>query len=257
MSYPSVIERPLLSDELSIYLDNKMPIPLAALGTFLSQLDKATRNVEGMDGLFLELSDFAVGSNELRFRVVGPGRVERDEAIRKERALQANEKSATAAVVGAGAAVVSAVAAVVAVAISAGNANPSAYRITNNYDVTNIYVQAPKEPPHVITRKDIEQGRKRRLTRSRELEIHHLEAENDALLLAMSRHEAVKLGGWFYYERGVGYFFESMKGNHFRVQFSDAERFVGPPVAIETFVHSSPDGIELEISGVIATLSDY
>lgn len=257
MAFPGVIERPLLADEFSIYLDNTRPIPLSALATFLGKIDRAARTVEGMEGLFLELSDIAFGSNELRFRVVGPGRLAREEAARQERLVVAAERSARAAKMTAGAAVVSAVAAVVAVAMTSGNANSTTYRLVRQYNVHHIYVRAPDEPPHVVTRSEIERSRHRRLSAKGRTQSLQQQAESEALLAAMNDREVVDLAGWFYHEPRGGYVFETMHGNRFPVRFSYASQYANSPVALRTVVNESPDGLYLEVIEVIAKLSKY
>jgi hypothetical protein len=256
MSYPGVIERPLLADEFSIYLDNSRPIPLSALATLLAKIDKEARAVRGMDGLFLELSDFALGSNELRCRVVGPGRLALREAEIQERTLAATEGSARASKVAAGAGVVSAVAAVVAIGISVGNANPATYKIVNQYNVCNVYIRAPDEPPHVITREEIEHGRYTRLSDKRKLP-RRGDVENQALLTAMEHRQVVDLAGWFREDSGNNYIFETMHGNRFPVHFRHARDYRDIPVALRTIVQDSPVGIQLEVIDVIAELSVY
>jgi hypothetical protein len=210
-----------------------------------------------MEGLVLELSDFAIGSNELRCRVVGPGRLKLEEAERQERAVTAAEKSARAAQVGAGASVVSAVAAVVAVAIAVGSANPAAHRICNQYNVQNFYVRAPKEAPRVITKDEVEQGRQRRLKSKGRAKSMRQTAESEALLVAMKDREVVDLAGWFHHEPHNGYSFETMHGNRFPVDFPYAKEFEDNPVALRTIVSGSRNGLRLEVVDVIARLSDY
>lgn len=257
MAFPGIIERPLIADEFSIYLDNTVPIPLSALATFLGKIDKAARSVRGMEGLFLELSDFAHGSNELRFRVVGKRRVKRAGGTREERMVAAAEKSAKAAMIGAGAAVVSAVAAVVAIAMTSGDANPSTYRITNEYNVSTIYVRAPAEDPHIISRDDIAQGRQRRLLKERGRLSSQLKAENVALMEAMDRHEVVRLAGRFFRQPNGGYEFETMIGNRFPVHFNDAREYEHSPLALEAIIQDAGGSPHLEVVSVIAVLSDY
>ena len=257
MAFPGVIERPLLGDEISIYLDNTRPIPLSALATFLGKLDKEARSVEGMAGLFLELSDFALGSNELRLRVVGPGRIARDEVIRQERAVAAAEGSARTAKIGTGAAVVSAVAAVVAIAINTGSANPSAYKIVNSYDVTNIYVRAPSEPPHIVTRSAVEYGRHIRLTSRKHKSKIQLDQESYALSAAMEEKRLVDLAGWVRRDSQGTFTFETIIGNRLPVYF-DHIRYLGrSPVAVRGIIHDSPHGLQLEIVEVLAELENY
>ena len=264
MTFPGVISRPLLADEFTIYLDNTVPIPLSTLATFLGKIDKAARDVRGMDGLFLELSDFAIGSNELRLRVVGRDRKSRDEEARQERIVAAAEKSAaagersaTAAMIGAGAAIVSSVAAVVAIAIASGPANPSSYRITNQFNVDNIYIQAPNEEPHIVTRQDIAHGRRLRLSKEQKKTSPQLQAENEALMTAMDRHEVVNLAGRFFRRPNGGYSFETMIGNRFPVRFKQARAYEHTPVALQAVIHDSGEGPVLDVIELIAELSDY
>lgn len=255
MSFPGIIERPLYGDEFSIYLDNTVPIPLSALATFLGKIDKAARSTRGMDGLLLELSDFALGSNELRFRIVEKRRPRREED-RQERAVAAAEKSAKATVVGAGATVVSSVVAVVTIAMMSGDANPSTCRITNEYNVNNIYVRAPDEQPHVLTRRDVQHGRKLRLSKERAKLSPQLEAENEVLMMAMDRHEVVKLAGRFYRLPNGNYDFRTMIGNRYPVHFRSAREYEHSPVALAARVHPAEDGLHLEVVDIITELSD-
>lgn len=257
MAFPGVIDRPLRPDEFSIYLDNTKPIPLSALAAFLGKLDREARSVEGMEGLFLELSDFALGSNELRFRVVGPGRLALEEAARQERLVKAAETSASAGKVAARAAVVSAVAAVVALAIATGTANPATHQIVTRYNVTNIYVRAPDEPPHQITRSEIREARQRRLSARGEKQPAGRQAENQRLLAAVDDCERVALAGRFHLGGPDGDVFETMAGNRFTVRFPRAREYEGSPVALRAIVRESAEGLRLEIVDVIARLSDY
>lgn len=257
MAYPGVIKRPLQEDEFSIFLDNTRPIPLSALATFLGKIDKEARSVEGMEGLVLELSDFALGSNELRCRIVGPGRLALEDAARQERIAKAAEKSARVGQVSAGAAVVSAVAAVVAVAIASGSANPATYRIVNQYNVRNIYVRAPDGPPKVVTKRDVEAGRHARLSKKGRLQAQKRDTENEALLAAMHHRKVVDLAGWFYRDPRRGDYLETMYGNHFPVHFHDVREFGSSPVAIRAVVHDTPRGLQLEVVEVLAQLSNY
>jgi hypothetical protein len=256
MAFPGVIEKPLQADEFSIYLDNTRPIPLSALATFLGKIDKEARTVEGMEGLFLELSDFALGSNELRCRVVGPGRLAIEDAARQERIATSAEATARAGKISAGAAVVSAVAAVVAAAIATGSANPATYRIVNQYNVRNVYVRAPEEAPRVVTKKDIEAGRHARLSKRGHLQALERESENDALLAAMHQSQAVDLAGWFYHDPRRGHYFETMYGNRFPVHFHDIRQYEGSPIALRAIVHDSRRGLQLEVVEVLARLSN-
>lgn len=255
MSFPSIIDRPLFANEFSVYLDNTLPIPLSALAIFLSKLDKQAGSVEGMDGLFLQLSDFATGSNELRFKIVGPGRLPDRGAVDQSRLVNAAEGATFAGKIAAGAAVVSAVAGVAAAAIAYGGANPTTYRIVNQYHVENIYVRAPGEPPHIVTRADVEHGRNVRLSKHKALPIRR-QQESQVLLSAMSSGEVVDLAGWVNVRTGEGLQFRTMQGNRFPVTLSNARRYIDQPVAVRAVVHESPDGIHLEIVDVLAILSD-
>lgn len=256
MSYPSAIGRSLDADEFSIYLDNTVPIPLSALATFLKKIDKSARSVKGMEGSFLQLSDFALGSNELRFRIVGPGRKVQDDNNVQQRMAAAAEKSAKASVVSARAAVVSAVAAVVAIAISSGDANPSTYRITNEYNVQTIYVRAPEEPPHTITKRDVEFGRLARLSGNRSSKRAAIEYEQEALHIAMDRNEVVNLAGRFRRHPSGDYVFVTMRGSRLPAQFNDARRYENRPVAIQAIVQDSAAGLALDVVDVVAELTD-
>jgi hypothetical protein len=257
MAFPGVIERPLQANEFSIYLDNTRPIPLSALATFLGKIDREAQSLEGMEGLFLELSDFALGSNELRCRVVGPGRLALEDAARQERIASSAETSVRTGKISAGAAVVSAVAAVVAVAIASGSANPATYRIVNQYNVRNIYVRAPDEAPKVITKKEIEAGRHARLSKKGRLQAQVRESEAEALLAAMHDRKVVDLAGWFYRDPHRGPYFETMYGNHFPIHFHDARKYENSPVALRAIVRDSPKGLQLEVVEVLAQLSSY
>jgi hypothetical protein len=256
MSYPGIIERSLDADEFSIYLDNSKPIPLSALATFLRKIDKSARSVKGMEGGYLQLSDFALGSNELRFKVVGQGRQARDENNRQDRMAAAAEKSAKASVVAAGAAVVAAIATVVAAAISTGDANPSTYRITNEYNVQTIYVRAPNEPAHIITKRDIENGRIVRLSGDRSSKAVLIESEHRSLLNALDRNEVVNLAGRFRRQRSGAYEFETMRGNKLPAHFKTARHYENTPVAINAIVQDSGAGLVLDVVDVIAELND-
>lgn len=256
MSVPGVIERDLLSDEISVYFDNRKPIPLSALATFLGKLDQASRDVDGMQGMFLELSDFALGSNELRFRVVGPGRLERENAEREERIAKANERSARWAGVSAGATVVSAVAATIAIAISSGAANSSSHRIVNNYDISNIYVRAPCEDPHVIERAAIIHGHYRRLGEKRQQKEQLLETENQEFLQAMDREQMIDIAGWISADTHGGYLFETINGNKLKLRHRPIGAFGSEAVAVRVAVSKGPDGLELEIIDIITYLSN-
>jgi len=250
MAFAGVIERPLSPDEFSIYLENEKLIPLSALATFLARIDKAARSVEGHGSVFLTLSDFAIGSNELRFRVIGPGRLKRDEIAREERMVAAAESSARSARV-------SAVAAVVALAIAVGPANKATHTITQKYDIQNIYVRAPDEQPHVVTRRDIERGYHRNLEQKARDEAHQRDDESRELLAAMDERRVVDLAGWFYSEPGRGDFFETMRGNHYPVHFARAREFHDSPVAARMIVHDSADGLQLEVETVLGKLADF
>jgi len=256
MSVPGVIERDLLSDEISIYFDNRKPIPLSALATFLGKLDQASRDVDGMQGMFLELSDFALGSNELRFRVVGPGRLDREQAEREERNAKANERSARWAAVSAGAGVVSAVAAAITIAISNGSANPSSHRIVNNYDISNIYVRAPCEDAHVIERATIIQGHYRRRGEKQQQKEELLETENQEFLQAMNHEQIIDIAGWIFADTRGGYSFETINGNKFKLRNRPPGAFGSEAVAVRVAVFQGPDRLELEIVDIITYLSN-
>lgn len=257
MAYPGVIKRPLFEDEFSIYLNTAEPIPLIALASLLGQLDRAARSVEGIGNLFLELSDFALGSAELRCRVVGPGRIAQTEAARQERLTKAAESTAHATWTAAGAAVVSAVAAVVAASIAHGGANPSAHRVACKYQVQEIYVRAPDEAPKVITREQIEEGRVRRLNRKRHKQALKERAETRALMEAMDRNEIVEIAGWFIQEHDGNFVFETMNGNTFPVHFDRAQDLQDSSVVVRAVVHDSPSGLQLEVLEFLAKLSDF
>lgn len=255
MSFPGIIERPLHANEFSIYLDNTDPIPLSALATFLSKLDKQATSIDGMDGLFLQLSDFATGSNELRFKIIGPGRQSDRGATNQGRLVTAAEGATTASKIAAGAGIVSAVAGVAAAAIAYGGANPATYRIVNHYHVENIYVRAPEEPPHIVTRADVEHGRRVRLSKQKSLPIRR-QLESEALLSAVGSREVVDLAGWVYYSANRGPYFRTMQGNQFPVKIKDAGRYLESPVAVRAIVKGSPDGLNLEVVHVLAELTD-
>lgn len=263
MAFPGIIDRPLLQDEISIYLDNTRPIPLGALAGFLNKIDKDARTVEGMDRFFLELSDFALGSNELRFRVVGPGRLARDEAEKKERSLQAAEQSAQSAslsaksgVAAAGAGVVSAVAAIIALSISSGSANPASYKIMYHYDVRNVYVRSNHEGPHVVSREDVSEGRLRRLSKPGRRDAVGQELEARAIFSAIGERRILTLAGWVSYEKDKGAQFKTMKGNQFPMDYDGVSGLIDRAVALAVVVHESPEGARLEVVDVITVLSD-
>lgn len=256
MSYPGVILRPLLPDEFSIFFDAAKPIPLGTLATFFGKLERTVRQMEGMDGLIVELSDFALGSAEPRFRIVGPGRLALEDAVRlHQEGIEKNRPDVWQKVM-VGATVVSAAAAVAAAAIAAGNLNPATYRIVNHHEVNNIFVRAPDEAPHHIRRRDVLEGRDRRLGNQRKRVKDEIYLERESLLLAMSERGQVTVAGWLARDANGQSSFETMRGNTFAV--SHVERGVPNegPMVITGQIYDNRGAIYIDIAKFIAPLDD-
>lgn len=135
MSVPGLIARPLLPDEFSLFFESREPIPLGRMATFLRKLETETRPIVEHEGLFLELSEYASGSGEPRFRIVGPGRIALQEAADlQRRAVEATERQADAAEKWGrrnfiGSMLINPIAAAVAASMVSGALNPSARTI--------------------------------------------------------------------------------------------------------------------------------
>ena len=208
-----------------------------------------------MRGGFLQLSGFALGSNELRCRIVGPGRRALEETTRQNRMVAAAEGATRAGKASAGAGVVSAVAAVIGIAIAHGNTNPAAYRIVNHYNVQNVYVRAPNEAPRVISKDEIEHGRHVRLRKKRIADRNRQVAETEVLTLASEAQQQVNLAGWF--QTGPnGAQFRTMSGNVLPVRGWHPDDVRGRPMAIRADVDLSRGELELRVTSIIAELSD-
>lgn len=121
----------------------------------------------------------------------------------------------------------------------------------------NIYVSAPQSPPHVVTRDDIERGHHLNRERKARHEADQRDDESRELLTAMDERRMVDLAGWFYSEPGRGDFFETMRGNHFRVHYSRIRDYQDSPVAARMIIHDSPDGLHLEVETVLGKLADF
>ena len=256
MSYPGVILRPLLPDEFSIYFDASDPIPLGALATFFGKLDRAIGQMAAMDGLIVELSDFALGSAEPRFRIVGPGRLALEEAARlHQEAMERNRPDIWQKVL-VGATVVSAAATVTAAAISAGNLNPATCRLVNNYHINNIYVRAPDEPPHHIDRRAVTEGRAKRLRQQRRRVDEETGLEREALMATMNERGRVTVAGWLSRDRMGRPAFETMRGNVFPVRRVETHLPDKGAMVVAAQIFEASDGMHLNLTDFVAPLDD-
>jgi hypothetical protein len=141
--------------------------------------------------------------------------------------------------------------------MAVGPANKATHTITQKYHIQNIYIRAPEEQPHVVTRKDVERGYRLNLQQKVRDESDQRNDESRELLAAMDERRVVDLAGWFYSEPGRGDFFETMRGNHYPVHFARAREFQDSPVAARMIVHDSPDGLQLEVETVLGRLADF
>lgn len=121
MAYPQVIDRPINTDEISIYLGSKGPISINQLTRFLNALDRTLAEMEVLAGLNVEIAEFATGSFELRFR------------FRKKhvKAVKRLTHDVTAMII-----------AGIVVSMVTGDLQAPTKTIIKNYDVGSIVIQA-------------------------------------------------------------------------------------------------------------------
>jgi hypothetical protein len=180
MSLLGVIERPLLPDEFSIYFASQGPIPLAKMATFLRKLDTVCEELLSETGFYLELSEYASGSGEPRFRVVQRERASLREAVElQRRAVEAAERQAACSESQAAAAaqqlkwikttffgsvLVVPVAGAIATSMVSGSLNPSTKSLVSESSVREVVVRAPDAVCESIAAKTILEARPGRKT---------------------------------------------------------------------------------------------
>lgn len=164
MSIPGLIARPLLPDEFSLFFESRDPIPLGRMATFFRKIETEAWPLVEDEGLFLELSEYASGSGEPRFRIVGPKRtsireaeeLRRREVEAAERQADLTEKWGRMNFIGS--MIVGPVAGAIAASIISGPLNPSAKTIVYEGDVSTVYISTPQRTT-AIPAEEIERGR--------------------------------------------------------------------------------------------------
>lgn len=262
MSIPGLIARPLLPDEFSLFFESREPIPLGRMATFLRKIETEVWPIVNEQGLFLELSEYASGSGEPRFRIVGPGRLSlRAAEDLQRRAVEATERQADQTDKWGrrnfiGAMLVNPVAAAVAASMVSGALNPSAKTIIYQGDVTNVFVATPADVK-ILSARDIEEGRNRQRTQDQRRDL--ATAEIARLTHSLHGGAHVKLAGRVQLSQG-GPAFRTLSGN--TLILSDCElthRLVDGrgPVVIEAVVVSRRGTLAIEPIGIITGLDDF
>ena len=256
MSFPGAIQRPLLPDEFSIYFASEDPIPLAAMATFLRKLDTFATQYFDEEGVFLELSEYASGSGEPRFRIVGPGRI----ALREAEQLQLEHERHDEQIKWQkrafyGAIFIGPFAGAVASAMIAGPLNPSARSLVNQTETTAVIVRAPTECYREIPADEIAAGHDSTRQRSRKV-MAVLEREN--LGKALEGRRVVRLAGRPQIKSGT-LIFRTVLGNALRVIGDRGQRVrseTGRMIVIEALVVQEGSGLALEMQSIITGIDD-
>lgn len=261
MAVPSLIVRPLLPDEFSLFFQSREPIPLGRMATFLRKVETEVGPLVESEGLFLELSEYASGSGEPRFRIVGPGRIALQEAAElQRRAVEASERQADAAEKWGrrnfiGAMLVNPVAAAVAASMVSGALNPSAKTIVYEGDVTQVFISTPDDT-RVLPVKEIEAGRNRHKPPASPTDL--ATAEIDRLSHSLREGTVVRLAGRARIGPN-GATFRTFAGNKFELvngNITDRIRFIRAPVVIEAIVAESRGNLAIEPVNFITELDD-
>jgi len=262
MSVPSLIARPLLPDEFSLFFQSREPIPLGRLATFLRKVETEVWPIVESEGLFLELSEYASGSGEPRFRIVGPGRIAVQEAADlQRRAVEAAERQADAAEKWGrrnfiGSMLVNPVAAAVAASMVSGALNPSAKTIVYEGDVTSVFISTPDET-RTIAAKEIEAGRNR--PKSGDARAPVATAEIVQLNHSLRDGNTVRLAGRAQVGR-KGPTFRTLAGNKLELRDSSlTAHLLGTrgPVVIEAVVAFSNGTLAIEPVDIITRFEDF
>jgi hypothetical protein len=262
MAVPSLIARPLLPDEFSLFFQSREPIPLGRLATFLRKVETEVWPIVESESLFLELSEYASGSGEPRFRIVGPGRIAVQEAADlQRRAVEAAKRQADAAEKWGrrnfiGSMLVNPVAAAVAASMVSGALNPSAKTIVYEGEVTNVFISTPDET-RVIPAKEIEAGRNH--PKSVDARAHVATAEILQLSHSLREGNTVRLAGRVQVGRG-GPTFRTLAGNKLDLRDGNlTDHLLGTrgPVVIEAVVVSSNGTWAIEPVNIITHLDDF
>lgn len=246
ISIEQLLRDPLHDDEFAIFLDNTKPIPLSQLATFLGKIDRATRGMPELEGLILQLSGFELGSNFFRFRAVE----DKAKSKKKRKSGSQSLSNSDAVIAAAG---IGAVATVVAAAITSGSANPSANTLVKNYNVTNVWVQAPNEPATIIPESTIAQHRGRNRNRKMEAETYF---ELQELMAAASSEEMLPLAGRVTYRGGVAYF-TTMQGNRLRIVSGRIPAPETGSYAIVASLSRHGQALDIELIDIITRLADF
>jgi hypothetical protein len=262
MSVPGLILRPLLPDEFSLFFESREPIPLGRMATFLRKVETEVWPIVESDGLFLELSEYASGSGEPRFRIVGPGRIAlREAAELQRRATEAAERQADAAERWGrrnfiGSMLVNPVAAAIAASMVSGALNPSAKTIVCEGDVTNIFVSTP-DNTEILRAKEVKEGQNRQKTEDARRAV--AAAEMARITHSLRDGSIVRLAGRPQFGRD-GPIFRTLAGNKLGLSngnLTDRLRGVHAPIVIEAIVVSSRGTWSIEPMSIITGLDDF
>jgi hypothetical protein len=262
MSVPGLIDRPLLPDEFSLFFQSREPIPLGRMATFLRKVETEVWPLLESQDLFLELSEYASGSGEPRFRIVGPGRIAVQEAADlQRRAVEAAERQANAAEKWGrrnfiGSMLVNPVAAAVAASMVSGALNPSAKTIVYEGDVTQVFISTPDDT-RVLPAKEIEAGRNYHKPGDGRAQV--ATAEMARLGHSLREGKTVRLAGRAQIGRG-GPTFRTLAGNTLELTNGKLTNHLlntHGPVVIEAVVASSRGTWAIEPVHIITGLDDF
>ena len=261
MAYPGVIERPLLPDEFSIFFESRDPIPLGRMATLLQKIENEIRPIVEVEDLFLELSEYASGSGEPRFRIVGPGRValreaqelQRRDVEAAERQADVTDKWGSRNFVGS--VFVGPVVAAIAASLVSGPLNPSARNVVYDGDVTNVYVRTLDDLV-IIPRREIEEGRNSRKRVGARATV--AAAEHDRLFQSLGDGTRVRLAGRVEFHRH-GMLFRTIAGNSLSLvssKLTERLREHQGPIVIEAVVRATSKSLAVEPVDLITGFDD-
>lgn len=262
MSVFGLIPRPLLPDEFSLFFDSREAIPLGRMATFLRKVETEVWPIVESEGLFLELSEYASGSGEPRFRIVGPGRIALQEATAlQRRAVEAAERQSVGAEKWGrrnfiGAMLVNPVAAAVAASMVSGALNPSAKTIIYEGDVTQVIIATPDDAT-VLRATEIEAGRNR--SKSEDALRPVASAEIARLTHSLQDGSIIRLAGRAQNDRN-GATFRTLAGNRLALVDSEVTEHLlrgRGPVVIAAEVDASSGTLAIKPVNIITDLDDF
>lgn len=265
MSFPGVIERPLLPDEFSIYFASHEPIPLARMATFLRKLDTVAADLLNGTDFYLELSEYASGSGEPRFRVVQRERASLREAVElQRRAVEAAERQATASekqvkwtkAAFFGSVFVAPVAGAIAASMVSGSLNASTKSLVSESEISEVVVRAPEEVCEFIPAHQILEARPhKKVSRKAYLAV----AELDRLSHALRDGDTVRLAGRGELTRQQPVF-RTLSGNQLELTDVELSRHLvrtREPVVIEATVSRESGKWFINAERIITPIDDF